>query len=38
METREAEEPFLNICETIAQEEVLIEQYKGEIEELKEKR
>ena len=38
LETREAQEPFLNICETIAQEEVLIEQYKGEIEELKEKK
>lgn len=38
LETREAQEPFLSLCETIAQEEVLMEQYKGEIEELKEKK
>ncbi|MCI8418533.1 MAG: hypothetical protein HFI33_13745 [Lachnospiraceae bacterium] len=37
LETQEAEEGFLSLCEAIAQEEVLIEQYKGEIEELKEK-
>lgn len=38
LETKEVEEPYRNLCETIAQEEILIEQYKGEIEELKEKK
>lgn len=38
LETQEAEEPYRNLCETIAQEEILIDQYKGEIEELKEKK
>ncbi len=37
LETQEAEEAYLELCETIAREEVLIDQYKGEIEELKEK-
>lgn len=37
LETQEVEEEFRNLCETIAQEEILIDQYNGEIAELKEK-
>ncbi len=37
LETKEVDESWRSLCETIAQEEILIDQYKGEIEELKEK-
>lgn len=36
LETKEVDEAWRSLCETIAQEEILIDQYKGEIEELKE--
>jgi len=37
LETKEADEAFLELCEGLAQKEILIDQYNGEIEELKEK-
>ena len=35
LETKEADEELLELCEQLAQEEILIDQYEGEIEELK---
>ena len=37
LETKEVDEDFLELCETLAQEEILIDQYTGEIDQLKEK-
>lgn len=37
LETQETEEEFLELCETIARKEILIDQYQGEIDSRKEK-
>ena len=37
LETKEVDEEFQELCETLAREEILIDQYNGEIDQLKKK-